>query len=651
MNIQDCISNYSDCQVGKVILVEAKPGQERHVLLQQWVQEAKNCGAEGWFLKCGRNEGGSWAGVKDLFGYLMPKFQFDTPHLITKHDYELVHVLPLLRKTIIPRYLTLTDIASKDEKVRYHPADRVFRIIHGLVDLFTAWYQHNHLSTIAIACDDYEKAGSLVHRFFSELMRRASKQLNITLILTTDIGASSVISSHFDNSLLEKIVKINLDSHNTICQAEMARLAEAIEIQVREDQVALEGYIHELINYWLLSDRPEKALIYQIKACSIYAQRGYYEDAIVYGEAALPQLKSQNLENSLEHSRLVQALYLSYTSVERLEPALHLLQDSMEQITEQNFRSVSYYMMAMLYARYLPIRDFEKALAYLHQGIDEILRIELPKQIKLLRFTSMQRGVSLIKYRQREYQKAIEIGLSSYEIINRELGDKCPLQQSVLLYTVTQVYDAIHSYDRAIYYLSSSIALDPNYSEYYNHRGNIYIKMGRFPDALNDYLKAIELSPPYAEVWTNVGQCYRLMDRMEEAVEAYTISLDLEPDRELALTGRAQAFEALGQLEAALDDYNQVIKLNSDSPLILANRAILHYEIGNTSEALADLDRAITLAPDNPDLYQNRAVALTAMGRHNDVIRDLQTYLELNPNAEDCEDVKSQLSAIQTTVS
>jgi tetratricopeptide (TPR) repeat protein len=652
MNWQDSIPTYSTTYRGQVIWLEAPSSQSRQARIQQWLDAAtEQYGTKTWFLDSDRNMG-IWAGIDRLLIDLIPQIQARAPHLITQHDYELIHVLPTLRRTLPIRYLTLTDVPPPNEHLTYYPADRVVQILHGIIDLLSDWHQISPEERWIIACDRYDRSTTLVRRFFVELMRRRGDRLNLTLLVATDSGASETLAGEFAGKNLVNYVKLNLAGELTSVpsQQQMATSARDLAARIGSDDLEKETYLPRLIYYWLSSDTPQKALSYQIEACSIYAIRGFYHEAIAYGEAALAQLERYCPENTDKRWGVSERLHDCYLSMRQPLRAFELLEQAIAKTDCPNHLFRAYGKMATLHSRYLPKRDLTLAETYIERSYQELEKASLSDDARFYQKALNQRGVALIRHVQGNFAEAVKICLSTYEKTQQERPHKHLPHQALLLFNLSRVYVSTGPQDLAISYLSSAIALDPNYSEYYNHRGNTYMKMGHFSNALNDYLKAIELSPPYAEVWTNVGQCYRMMDRMEEAVEAYTTSLDLEPDRELALIGRAQAFETLGRLEAALDDYDRAIELNSDNPLILANRAILHYEIGNTSEALADLDRAITLAPENPDLYQNRAVALTAMGRHNDVIRDLQTYLQLNPNAEDCEDVKSQLSAIQITV-
>ena len=636
---------------GQVVLLEAEPGQSRHDQLQQWLEEAQCNGAATWLLSCDRDQGGPLAGLKDLFNDLVPRVQAKAPELIVRHDYELASILPALRRTISVRNPNLTDTASKDERVRNYPADRAFRILHGLIDLLAAWHRRDHSSAWVIACDHFDRAGFLVGRFFVELMRRRGQHLNLTLLIATDPGVGKTLAGRFDPKYLGQGIRLNLppDRRVAVCKQEMARLAQELEQQVGEDPIEVEIHLPQMIHYWLLSNQQELALVHQMEACSIYTSRGFYEDALSYGEVALAQLEQCYTEDIQKKRLFIHIrLYNCYIALERPLSALEVIEASMVNTNAPEYLFHCCYMMAMLYARYLPNRDLAKAEAYLERGLEELARADLPEYKKLFETAFNRNGLALVRHRQGRPDEAVELCRLWYERLNANLEpNQYRLHRSVLLYNIAQIYTAIDSYDEAITHFTAAMAMDPNYSEYYNERGNLYLKIGRLNDALNDYLKAIELSPPYPEVWSNLGQCYRLMGQMAEAVDAYSTSLDLAPEQLLVLVARAQAFEMLEQPDAALADYNAALSLNLDQPMLLANRAILHYEAGRLSEALGDLDQAITLSPDTPDLYENRAVALTALGRFDDAVRNLQTYLQLSPNAEDRPHVEIQMATLQ----
>jgi hypothetical protein len=75
----------------------------RAPLRAQWIEElpgecAQIC-ARTFNLSCDFELGGPWAGVTELFSELLSEIQHDRPDLIERHGFELVYLLPLLRRS------------------------------------------------------------------------------------------------------------------------------------------------------------------------------------------------------------------------------------------------------------------------------------------------------------------------------------------------------------------------------------------------------------------------------------------------------------------------------------------------------------------------------------------------------------------------
>jgi tetratricopeptide (TPR) repeat protein len=634
-------------QLGQVIMLEAESGRARSELLQHWLYMAREHNTRTWFLSCNQEDDGPWAGLKDLFDSLLPQLWEHAPDLVIKHDYELAIILPALRRRLLVRNPTLTEQSSEGERTRNWPADRAYRVVHGLIDLLEEWDRQFPHSGYMIACDYFDRAGSLVRRFFSELMRRCSQRLRLVLLIAVAPGANKAISEQFDARYLLRSMRLDLlpDPVTLIRREEMTKLAQELTQQVGDDAVELEIYLPQLIKFWSLSEQPDRALMYQMEAFSIYNARGFYEDSLIYGEAALEKLVNNDSIEFTKRLRIYIKLYGNYVALKRPFDALRISNLAMSIPDNKKYIAQWCYLIAMLYARFLPERDLEKAEEYLERGLEEIKYSDLAPHTKYFQTAFNRNGLALIRYLQGHSEEAIAICKVCLDQLDEYLApDVHRLHRSVLLYNIAQVYATTGPYEEAISYFTSAMAMDPNYSEYYNERGNVYLEMGRLNEALSDYLKAIDLSPPYMEVWTNLGRCYLLMGRPSDAIRAYTRALDLEPTHVLPYIGRAEAFEEIGEPELALNDYTAALSIRPDHVRSLANRAILHYQAGRLMESLADLDHAIVLASDIPELYQNRAVALSELRRFNEAASDLQTYLRLCPDVADRSEVEHQLS-------
>jgi len=610
-------------------------------------------------LRCHFKEGGPWAGIRDLFRELLPGLDSEDADLLAKHDYELVHVLPDLKPTLGIRNPSLTDLASSEERVRNYPADRAMRIVHGLIDLLIALKEREKRTACAtwiLFCLDYDCAGHISQVFLQELMRRAGTRLRLLLIPVS----SGSTEPDFLPAISCRTLPFRIETPERPREpgkVEAADLARALESQVGNDVLVSTGKIPDLIRLWKIAEHPDKTLQWQYMGLHAFNTLGLYVDAIRYGEPAREICKSagSSYPSSLRWGIFFK-LFMCFLGIDAPEAAQRLAEEDIpkdcEDAGEAAILRISFcYLMGMLYARYLPGRDFATGEHYLELGLTYLHKASLPENEHYFMLAFNRNGLAMIRSFQGRHQEALELCRGAWEMLDEHLDrGKHRLHRSVLLYNIAQVYSHIESFDLAIEQYTAAMRLDPNYSEYYNERGNLLLKLGRLEEADSDYRHAIELGPPYFEVWSNLGQCCRVRGRMEEAIAAYDRSLDLQPNQPMVWLVRAQAYEALGSLDEAIDSYSRSLSLHPTLWPALAGRAVLLYEQGKVGDCLADLDRAVALAPDAPDLYQNRAVAQADLGRFEAASYDLQRYLELQPDAADRAEVEARLLALSSTL-
>jgi tetratricopeptide (TPR) repeat protein len=632
-----------------VVVLEGQPGEARDAVVGRWLAERHDAGGPTWRLQCRPLDGGAWAGLATLIQDLLPSLRQCAQDLLRRHGRELCLVLPALRCELwFPQ--SLTDTAGDDEKTRNYAADRAYRCLHGLIELLSEWHEWTDLGPWSIACEHYDEANPLVRRFFAELVRRRGSQLALHMLVVVSPGRGDDVVSEFEPTAMTAQVRLALPRSGTAVASpdQSARIALELEAQLPTDPAAREADLPRLIDAWRHTDTPERALRWQILLMARYNHAGLYEAGLGYGaevEAGLPRLYAENPRLYLE---AVNVLYFSYVPLGRAEAARQTLEQALTVVASARTKIHYYYLLAMLYARFLQPADQATAEHYLQLSLDVLAEGNIPDGDRHFLAVFAMNGLAFVRLRQGRVVDALELCSAGVAELNEHLDpERHRLHRSVLLFNIAQVHAQIGPYEDAIDYFGQAMAMDPNYSEYYNDRGAVYFKMGLLEHAERDYIAAIELSPPYPEVWTNLGQCYRAMERLDEAVRAYTRALDLDPNSTLALVGRADAQFALDHAElAALADYDRALTIEPKQPLVLASRAIVHYECGRCSQAAADLDLAVELAPELAELYHNRAVALSELGRCDEAARDLRTYLELRPDAEDRGEVQESLSAL-----
>lgn len=639
---------------GSVVILEAPAGSARTRLLRDHLDEARRRGARTWLLNCHFDDGGPWAGIRDLFSQLIAEIRQADPDLIVRHDYELAYVVPEIQRTLQVRNPTLTDLAPPEEKVRNYPADRALRIVHGLIDLLDEWKNPSGTAPWVMACDDFDGVSVIGGRFFRELIRRRGARLRLTLLVAVPPEGDQKVKEVLGDQRFLGPVRADLEAGQTqeIDREAASQIAQELDELIGEDRLRMQMHLPEVLRYARLGQRADLLLKWRFRGLEIYNTMGLYEEARIYGEAVRATLRGQQTPaHKVVRWAMFLKLIMCYLGLGQAEAAYELArEEALGQVEHPVWQSQLCYLVAMLHARYLPVRDLEKAEEYLEAGVRVLDGAELPSERVHFQFAFNRNGLAMVRHFQGRFEEAIALCETCRAHLETHLSpERHRLHRSVLLYNLAQVYSALGQRDKAITHYSAAMEMDPNYSEYYNERGGLLLQQGRLAEAWADYQRAIELSAPYFESFTNLGQCARLLGRMKEAVEAYSRALDLEPRQILALLGRAQAREALNLWEQAIDDYSMVLMLQPDQWEALANRAVLYYQTGRLRESLADLDRALELAPSEADLYQNRGVALEAVGQYEAAAKDLRTYLELRPDAPDAVEVAVKARELEET--
>lgn len=640
-----------DARGPRLVVVEAPPGPERRRLLADWLATVNDDDEVAHLVSCDFDFAGPWAGLKELLDRVVGEIERDAPELLHRHAHELSLILPRLRPQLQVANLTLTDVASPEEKTRNYPMDRAFRLLHGVVEMLTAWHRTAGHSRWTLVLDDFDRCGALVRRCFTELMRRRGEALGLTLVVAGEAGAIDGESLACVHRVL--LVQPPIAVGDSVPPPpEATRRARELEAELTDDEVEMQDRLPQLIYWWLHSETPERAAGWQALAFGEYNHFGFYEDALRYGRSIVDSLDRITGPGKLfTRWNLVGALANCHLALGEPEAARDVIEaEGLPHLDNAADEARAYYVLALIHSRFMPQADPELGERLIADGIEALTRSDLGDHDRYFLHVFLLNGLAFIRHRQGRPEEALELCQQGFELLQKTLDSGAHrLHRSVLLYNIAQVYAALGSSDAAIDHLSQAIEYDPNYSEYYNDRGNAYLKLGRYDAAITDYRQAIELSAPYQEVWTNLGQALKLAGRPAEAAEAYGRALDLDATLLLPRLGRAQAREAAGDAGGALADYTAALEIDDGQPLALANRASLHFGFGHLDRALADLDRAVDLAPREGGLRFNRALVLADLDRRGEAAEELRSYLALSPpDAEDRAEVEARLAGLES---
>jgi tetratricopeptide (TPR) repeat protein len=631
-----------------VVIIEAKPGLARKRYLETLLEQMPRH-PHTFFTDCDFETGGPWSGVIDLLAQILRTAKSQRPDLIQKYALELSYVLPEFTSAIPSSRINLTDASHGEERIRSYSADRALRIVHGLIDLVSNWKLESAPNIPwTIVCDGYDCSGSMSREFFFQLMRSRGESLHLQLVAGVSPGHGQAVQERF-RTFKTQISTIHVEEESLPSLTPEAAAQQAIELekQIGDDRIQKQVHFSELIRLWNKAGRPDKVLHLRYFAMALFLHMGLYEDVLRYGEGLVQMAAEHAFEDVDLRWRITMKILNGCMGTQKPKEGLELAHQADRELSTHVSpaqRIELWYVMAMFYARFLKPRDFAKGEEYLDRGLAEIEQAGLSPEEYHFQSVFNRNGVAMIRTFQGRHLDALELCRSGLARMNAHIpADRHRLHRSVLVYNAAQVYAAVGDRDKAIEYYSTAIAMDPNYSEYYNERGNLLLQLERFEEAQADYLKAITLSPPYFEVFVNLGQCYRNMGDFTEAIKYYSCALDLNPNLILALLGRAQCYEQLAQANEAMTDYSQAIDLDPSTWEAFASRGILQYEAGNLAASLSDLNQALELNTDQIALYKNRSIVLTDLGRHSEAAGDLQAALALGPDNDEKNDLQARL--------
>jgi tetratricopeptide (TPR) repeat protein len=111
-------------------------------------------------------------------------------------------------------------------------------------------------------------------------------------------------------------------------------------------------------------------------------------------------------------------------------------------------------------------------------------------------------------------------------------------------------------------------------TDVYRGRGQARMKLGKYPEAIEDYTRALELAPD-ADIYQHRGWAHFFADAWKLALRDFTSAIALDPAQSDSWTGRGLANVMLGQSNEAVSDAEAALALGPRSPEMMHNIACI----------------------------------------------------------------------------
>mgnify|MGYP000294519917 CR=1 FL=1 len=156
-------------------------------------------------------------------------------------------------------------------------------------------------------------------------------------------------------------------------------------------------------------------------------------------------------------------------------------------------------------------------------------------------------------------------------------------------------------------------------------RGNTYLNLERYDEAIEEYRKAISADPNLAEAFRNLANIHLSREDFASAKPMLARFIALQTDVSAALIA---AVQTLGQLERNDRNYSAAIEYDLRAIALLPNDDSQVHIMANTYNNAGDQEKAIAIYEAAADVQPNNAFFHRSLGRILENQGELQRALD-----------------------
>jgi tetratricopeptide (TPR) repeat protein len=176
------------------------------------------------------------------------------------------------------------------------------------------------------------------------------------------------------------------------------------------------------------------------------------------------------------------------------------------------------------------------------------------------------------------------------------------------------------------------IRINPKDADAFYGRGNAYLDLNQYDNAIKDYSEAIQLKPDNVDAYYNRGIAYRILKKYQLAIEDFNEFIRIRPDDAIGYYSRGMAYDDFEKYDLAIKDYNEYIRMKPDDAMTYFERGLAYGNLEQYQMAIADFDEYIHISPDDADAYNNRGLCYYRLGQLQHAIEDYNEAIRLNPD-------------------
>ena len=218
--------------------------------------------------------------------------------------------------------------------------------------------------------------------------------------------------------------------------------------------------------------------------------------------------------------------------------------------------------------------------------------------------------------------------------------------------SLAAAYTGAGQYGKAVEILKQGIeACDDSCALLYDHLGEALNLMGRYDEAIKNYLQAIKLDPNFSHAYLNLGMVYigeGKSQKVLEQVRALENLRHMEFIEKLLKSMNKRALELKGerQYEKAIEFFKALIQHFGDKvPALYINLGLTLDDMGRYDEAIENYLHVIKIDPGFPDAYLNLGMDYVKKGeleKAKEQVRALENLGQIDSAKKLADNIENQ---------
>jgi tetratricopeptide (TPR) repeat protein len=165
------------------------------------------------------------------------------------------------------------------------------------------------------------------------------------------------------------------------------------------------------------------------------------------------------------------------------------------------------------------------------------------------------------------------------------------------------------NFKRSHYYVDKSIEANPNFTEAYMLKADLFARFNFFDIALVQYENARKTNDSLAQIHYNIGNCLLHLGQKDMALLAMNNAVAIDSNYVMGYFVRSSILIDYERYDEAIEDFNRILKNNKFFFPAMKGRGLAYLNTGNYSEAISDFDKSLEFDPDDFKTYYHRGLA------------------------------------------